>query len=448
MPDQTLAGFRLVRKLGSGSRADVYLGHAGGAEPRTAAIKLFHPEVPLASIDAELRALGAASHAHTVQLRDLSGGLDGRPVLVLERLELGSLAQLLAQRGQLSAGEAVTILAPLAAAVTAMQASGVIHGAITAGRVLFRESGAPVLSGFGHAVVGAPSDVGPSGVDRRAVDPGDVDPSDVDPSDVDPTDVDPTDVDRRALAALAASVLDRLAPSDQQGPAVDLRQWLGSLVRYPDSFAAQLSQRLFALGEASPVRFTPDQAVVDGVPPRTTIAEPVIEPVEPPAARWFESYWARVPERFRSVKWLAVAAGALTVLIGLVAVPSGGRAHELTPTPVPTLQADSPVYEDDPVAAFGDLARARNDCIRELSVLCLDAVLQQGSAAMADDAAAIRAIERGDGALREQIEPTGVELAERMGDAALISYLQNSEPASVLMVKTEAGWRIRSYLPG
>ena len=410
MPETTVAGFRLVRKLGSGSRADVYLGHAGGAEPRTAAIKMFRPDVPLASIDAELHALGTARHAHTVQLRDLAGGTDGRPVLVLERLELGSLAQLLAQRAQLAAGEVVTILAPLAAAVVALQASGVTHGAITAGRVLFRESGAPVLSGFGHAVVG-----------------------------------EPTDVDRRALAALAATVLERLSLSDQRLPqASDLRQWLGTLVGYPDSFAAQLSERVFALAEASPVRFAAD-AAPEVIPLRTAVAAPVVELVEPHPPKWFEPYLAKVPERFRKPKWLAIAAGALTLMVA-ISIPTGGSAEELAPTAAPTIAAEGAVYEDDPAAALGDLVTARNDCIRDLSILCLDTVLQVGSAAMADDTALIRSIEQGGGGT-PTIEPVDIQLAERMGDAALLNYLDNEQPASVLLVKTEAGWRVRSWVP-
>lgn len=401
---ETVAGYRIVRKLGSGSRADVFLGHAGGTEPRTAALKVFHPATPLESIDAELRAITAANHAHTVQLRDLSGGADGRPVLVLKRLELGSLAQLLTQRGQLAAGEAVTILAPLAAAVVAMQASGVTHGAITAGRVLFRESGAPVLTGFGYAAVGST-----------------------------------TDVDRRALAALTASVLERVPVAAQ------VRQWLSTLVSYPESFPEQLSEHVFALAAATPVRFAPDSAPADRVPQRTAVGTPVVEPVETPAPRWWEPHLARVPERFRKPKWLAIGAGALTLVVA-IAIPTGGSAEELTPTAAPTVAATGAVVEDDPVEAFTTLARVRNDCIRDLSILCLDAVLQSDSAAMANDVELIRSIERGDGG-SPVIEPVEIALDERMGDAALLSYLDNEQPASVLMIKTQAGWRIRSYVP-
>jgi hypothetical protein len=405
MTADSIAGYRIIRRLGSGSRADVYLGHAGEGN-RVAAIKVFRAGAAAASIDAELRALGAASHAHTVQLRDVATGPDGLPVLVLERLELGSLAQLLAQRAQLAPGEAVTILAPLAAAVTAMQSTGVVHGAISATRVLFRESGAPVLSGFGHASLGASSDV-----------------------------------DRRALAALALTVLERVRQAGE------LRAWLQSLLSFSPSFADQLAERVFGLAEAAPVRFDADSTAVEAVPPRTTVAEPVEVP-EPAAQRWWQPYAdavvERVPERFRRPRWLAAGAGALTLLVA-ISVPAGGHADELRPTAAPTVTASGPVVEDDPVAAFSTLSRVRNDCIHELSILCLDAVLQPDSSAMDDDIELIRAIERGD-ASTAAITPKDITLGERIGDVALLSYLDNGKPASVLLVRTEAGWRIRGYL--
>lgn len=434
MPAETLAGFRLVRKLGSGSRAEVFLGHAGTGSPRTAAIKVFHTSTTSESIAAEVRALSAASHAHTVALRDLSTGEDGRPVLVLERLELGSLGHLLTTRATLSAGEAVTVLAPLAAAVGAIHGSGVAHGRITAARVLFRESGAPVLCGFGHATSGE------EGVEA----------------------------DNRALALLAEGVLERV---DGTG---SLRDWLASLVRFPRGFSEQLSARVFDLAAAEPVRFDADPVGTELVPARALGARsPVIEPVElepaqtqmaqaqvaqtqmaqteldpTPIARlrmFLQLYQARIPERFRRPRYLAIAAGALTLVIAIAVVPSGEPAA----VPVaPTAASSVPALDDDPVEAFGILVATRNECVRDLSVLCLDAVLQQGSAAMDDDIALIQSIEKGAGG-EAVLEARNVILEERMGDAALVGYTGiNGQPASALLVKGEAGWRIRSYLSG
>ena len=418
MPSDSVAGFRLVRKLGSGSRADVFLGHAGSESPRTAAIKVFHATTAAESIDSEVRALSLANHAHTVALRDLSTGADGRPVLVLERLELGSLGHLLTRRSSLTAGEAVTILAPLAAAVGAIHESGVAHGVISASRVLFRESGAPVLCGFGHASFGG----------------------------------DGVEADNRALAALTHGVLERV------DGAAALRAWLGSLVGHPLGFSVQLSERIFDLAEAAPVRFEPDPIRAELVPARTvqattvqatTVVEPVAtEPVEASPPRWravLEPYLARIPERFRKPRYLGVAAGVLTVVIAVAIVPAGEPAASSTaPTAVPL--PSGPVAADDPVAAFETLITTRNQCIRDLSVLCLDAVLQQGSAAMADDVALIESIEKGDGG-EAVLGASDISLTERMGDAALVSYAAaNGEPASALLVKGEAGWRIRSYV--
>ena len=415
MTEDTVAGFRIVRRLGSGSRADLLLGHAAGAEARTAALKLYHPDVPLQSIDHELRALSLADHAHVVQVRDLGRDASLRPVAVLERLEPGSLALLLSQRGELAAGEAVTILAPLASAVESLQGSGVSHGAISAYRVLFRASGAPVLTGFGYASVGVA-----------------------------------TDDDARALQALALTVLERVAS------ATALRAWLASLVAFPPSFAAQLGERLFELGTASPIRFAADATDATLVPSRTAVGEPVVLPERAaPPPRWrqlVDPYLHRIPERFRAPKWIAVGAGALTLVVAIAVVPSGSGATELEPSAAPTVAASGPVVEDDPVAAFAALAQAREDCIRDLSILCLDTVLQLNSTAMRDDLGLIASIERGSGgdAALTAGEPT---LRERMGDVALLEFEEESEPApdslrSVLLIKTEAGWRIRSYVRG
>lgn len=413
MLGETIAGYHLVRKLGAGSRAEVFLGHAGEDEPRIAAIKVFRETVSTESISAEVRALSAADHAHVVQLRDLSSKGDGRPTLVFERLERGSLGQLLASRSSLTAGEAVTILAPVAAAVAALQSSRVAHTAITASRVLFRESGAPVLSGFGHAVNAAASHE--------------------------------LEQDGRDLGSLASTVLERVPE------AVEVRRWLESLLAYPVDFPTRLSERLFELAEAAPVRFSPEAPGADLVPARSHSAVPVVEPqpeaVPAPWRAWLNALVGRVPERFRKPRYLAVAAGVLTLVVAIVAVPSGGGAADVMPTTAPTPIETGPVTGDDPVAAFAELVRARNECIRDLSILCLDTVAQPDSAAMDDDLALIQSIERGAGG-DAVLSPTNVAVVERLGDVVLLNFesAQPTQPTSALLVKGDDGWRIRSYI--
>ena len=92
-----------------------------------------------------------------------------------------------------------------------------------------------------------------------------------------------------------------------------------------------------------------------------------------------------------------------------------------------------------------ELVARRDGCFRDLSVLCLDGVDEGGSSALDADRAALRGIMDGGDA------PPGVQLSsptlvERLGDSALIDLGPDSDPASVLLLKGEAGWRIRDYL--
>ncbi|HUG50972.1 MAG TPA: hypothetical protein VLZ78_08240, partial [Terrimesophilobacter sp.] len=66
----TIGGYRLVRLLGFGARAEVYLGHAGtsaSGAPRMAAVKLYRPDVDRHSIDTELEALSRADSPHLLR---------------------------------------------------------------------------------------------------------------------------------------------------------------------------------------------------------------------------------------------------------------------------------------------------------------------------------------------------------------------------------------------
>ncbi|HEY9498695.1 MAG TPA: protein kinase, partial [Terrimesophilobacter sp.] len=150
---ESVGGYRLVRSLGSGARAEVWLGHggSGGEVPAIAAVKVFRPGVPIDSVDAEIEALGRTSSRHLVHLDDLATTPNGLPCLILQRLSARNLGRLLAGNRALEPGEAVTILAPLALAVAELHRVGVAHGALRPSAVLFDEAGAPVIAGFGSA---------------------------------------------------------------------------------------------------------------------------------------------------------------------------------------------------------------------------------------------------------------------------------------------------------
>jgi len=542
---QTRGGYRLVRLLGVGRRASVYLGHAdappGSQDASSVAVKVFHATVPESAVDAEIDALARSDHPHTVRLLDVATGDDGRPCLILERLPGGSLSRLVSDRERIGPGEAVTILAPLLAAVDELHRSGVAHGALRLSSVLFRASGAPVVCGFGAA---APTAAAQSEAalardplvvsDREALltvvravlarVPGQAAadlaqslpeaPAAIDPAKLfalaepAPVRLGPTDVvDRVEEGERARAAAVRQAVPERAGAGLRRDERTGAGLRRDERTAAE--QR--AAGSSAAVRTAAGRAGAGragaghraGGAPRAHAAR---------AASWLAGQARQVRPRF----WALGAAVAASVLAALVLVPPTDTATEgavprepstagvpgtnqeqedqpslgaagagteppadevggyssgahsaddpaSSDDPVPadapvpvdeSVPAVDPVLSDDPVAALGALLAERERCLRDLSVLCLDGVLQGGSAAMERDAAIVRSIQGG-GETPPEAEIAAGELAlvERLGDSALVSLGTagpdppgQSKPASALVMRGEAGWRIRDYL--
>ncbi len=495
-----MGGYRLVRRLGAGARAEVFLGHAmEQTAPVTpvAAIKVYRSSVAAASTDDEITVLARTHSPHLLRLIDVATAPDGNPCLVLPRLN-GSLARLLAERDSVGAGEAVTILAPLCEAVSALHQARSCHGTIRPGVVLFDDRGAPVLACFGGASV---FDAGNARVDRAvtpaelAAEPGVGD-------------------DLQRLGALAGVVLSRAVSGDHPDRIAHVLAWLREVepADEPHTFAQQLRERLFALAPAEPVDLggvvAPAARAVEAPPatrgtrltvgsgaPRTATDAPAethpsmrSRGVAAIARRRIAALSLRVPALVRPIirAWAAVAstrkafrivavAGVLAVVLAILLVPSTAQSDSppdrarkavgsesgRTPSPMPTRaattasptaspsSAPSGVGTDDPVVALEQLLRARDRCIRRLSVTCLDAVDQPGSSALDGDSHLIRSLQQG--AATANSEPLGgseAALTQRLGDSALLTLNRPGTAAlSILLVKQQSGWRIRDFLP-
>jgi serine/threonine protein kinase len=149
-----VAGLRVMRRFSSGTRATLLLAHpvSRGAQADTGPrlVKVFHPDTSAPSIDVELAALSARA-PHVVRLLDVASIETGEPpCLVLEKLPGPALASYLDEVPSLSAGQAVTILAPLCAALQALHDAGATHGGIHVRRIVFDDRGAPAFTGFGR----------------------------------------------------------------------------------------------------------------------------------------------------------------------------------------------------------------------------------------------------------------------------------------------------------
>ncbi|QDY91379.1 serine/threonine protein kinase [Arthrobacter sp. UKPF54-2] len=170
-------GYDVGRLLGRGGTAAVWLA-TDHVTRRDVALKCFAGAGPTAPDDAEeavrreVRILSVLEHEHlvkaraVVRLRDGSGDAAGLG-LVLDYAPGGSLAALLAARGSLTPGEAVTILTPIAQALAYLHGNGFTHGDVSPGNVLFTARGKPLLSDLGVARMladpGAPSRPGTDG---------------------------------------------------------------------------------------------------------------------------------------------------------------------------------------------------------------------------------------------------------------------------------------------
>jgi eukaryotic-like serine/threonine-protein kinase len=426
-----VAGYRVLRTAAHGTRCRLLLGHDDGS---TVVLKMSDADDRRFPVEAE--ALTRAAGDHVVGLLDAHRD-EQDAVLVLERLGHGTLAELLERRAGLDAGEAVTILAPLAVTVDRAHSAGVAHGNLSLSAVCFAEDGSPTLVGFGGAELFAP---GSPEVVREAV--------------------DGVLADRAALRGLTALVLGRVVGT-RADAARRLAGGIGDLLPH------DLAAALFDLATASPVRFDNDEESAVGVARMVEVGDPVAdEPqrdvllppwlvalipdflrprIEELLAR-VSDVWSNWDQRRRRLT-LGIAAAVVTLVVAFAVLPSGVPAA-VEAAPLPTSTATPLVAElpEDPVEAAVLLLELRERCLRDLSLLCLDDVGQPDSAALTDDRMLIRAVEDGG-----EFPPNGIldgelTLVERLGDSALLDLPEGSDPSSILLMRTADGWRIRDYL--
>jgi hypothetical protein len=112
---------------------------------------------------------------------------------------------------------------------------------------------------------------------------------------------------------------------------------------------------------------------------------------------------------------------------------------------------------DDPVAAVAALLATRGVCLARHDASCLDSVDQWGSPAFVAD----RELARPSGTQSSSGDPLAsvgeIELVQRFGAAALLRGAitvggdaagTTKKPVSLLVMRSETGWRIRAYDSG
>jgi tetratricopeptide (TPR) repeat protein len=150
-PLPSVPGYALERELGRGGMGVVYLARQLRLN-RPVALKM--PPVGLGVEEwlrfrIEAEAAARLQHSHIVQVHE-TGEQEGRPYLVMELVEGGSLAQKLAQ-APLAARPAAELVEQLARAVHYAHERGVIHRDLKPANVLLAADGTPKVTDFGLA---------------------------------------------------------------------------------------------------------------------------------------------------------------------------------------------------------------------------------------------------------------------------------------------------------
>ena len=152
---QILAGrYRLVELLGQGGMATIFRAHDGQLG-RDVAVKVLRAEYGrdpafVARFRQEAQSAAALSHPNVVNVFDY-GMEAGDPFIVMELIDGGDLAQVLAQRGPLEPLAAARIAQQIFEALDTAHARGIVHRDIKPTNVLLTSGGRVKVADFGIA---------------------------------------------------------------------------------------------------------------------------------------------------------------------------------------------------------------------------------------------------------------------------------------------------------
>lgn len=159
-----LGGYRLLRRLGSGAMADVYLAEQASLS-RAVAVKVLRPETavrPSAVLrfTQEARAAAGLVHGNIVQIHEVDC-IDGHHFLAEEYVAGPTLRTWLQERGPLEAGQALSLLAQVGSALERAAEQGVVHRDIKPENLLVTPAGEVKVADFGLARVLSAANEGP-----------------------------------------------------------------------------------------------------------------------------------------------------------------------------------------------------------------------------------------------------------------------------------------------
>ena len=379
--------------------------------------------------------MAVADTPHLVRLRAVVDD-----VLVYDYVPGGSLATLLARRGPddpFVPGEVVTVAAPLAQALAALHAAGVVHGGVTPTNVLFTRGGMPMLSDLG--ALGAAAVPGPPG-DHTTLASGDV----------------------QSLGAICRLMLGETSAAAETVPAM-VEAIAAALQPDPASRpdAATFARTLRHSCAPLPLRMRGPAPAADsssaGGSSRRGGSSPALP--APPASRVFgDGSASSRPALVAGIGVLVLAmAGAVGWGLGRSG-PTGGGLAVVPPVPpvasaTPRLpdSLDPPLRDPDWAQTLDELDAVRARAFATASAALLDQVHLSGSQGLRTDRAAVTALARvGHRATGVRHTVRSVTLLKRQDDQVRLLVVDRLAPQEIrdhrgdlverLPARPPAGW--------
>lgn len=148
--------YRILKSIGRGGMADVYLANDLILDNEEVAIKVLRTnyqtdQVAVARFQREARAMAELSHPNIVAIRDI-GEEDGQQFLVMEYVDGADLKKYIHDHGPLSNEEVIRIMRQVLSAMTLAHQKGIIHRDLKPQNVLLTKDGRAKVTDFGIAV--------------------------------------------------------------------------------------------------------------------------------------------------------------------------------------------------------------------------------------------------------------------------------------------------------